>query len=83
MGKCEAMDSIIDLLQKMASQGIPRDSNTFAAALNGCDINGAADLALQLLGEMEVYQLLTAFFPCNQQKAIITMTSHFRKAILR
>eukprot|EP01037_Dinobryon_pediforme_P021838 gene21838-22815_t len=53
MGKCEDMDSIIDLLQKMASQGIPRDSNTFAAALNGCDINGAADLALQLLGEME------------------------------
>ena len=54
MGMCDDVQSILEIMETMSSQGIPRGSDTYAAVLNGCDVNGAGDLALQWLREMEV-----------------------------
>ena len=54
MGKCDDVQSIVEIMETMSLQGIPRGSDTYAAALNGCDVNGAGDLALHWLREMEV-----------------------------
>jgi hypothetical protein len=57
MGRCDDVQSIVEIMEAMSAQGIARGSDTYAAALNGCDVNGAGDLALQWLKEMEVRRL--------------------------
>lgn len=57
MGRCDDVQSIVEIMEMMSAQGIARSSDTYAAALNGCDVNGEGALALQWLQEMEVRRI--------------------------